>query len=254
MIREFVCEKCGKPFEKAWFPCRNIPKFCSPECGKRRKRIKCKVCQEYFETYLSRKNSQFCSVKCATMAQRREPKICQFCGKEFTNTNDKYCTYECCVSHRRSLVLKKTCNHCGKVFNSQKSLWHRPYCSPKCSQEAIRASGILAKENSPNWKGGFVSYRGPNWQAQRSKARNRDNHTCQVCGYQSLKPKLPVHHIKPFREFGIENYKLANELSNLITLCSPCHAKADRGILLLPASTGLPLTPRNARGQWINSP
>src|SRR5262249_21244468 len=45
-----------------------------------------------------------------------------------------------------------------------------------------------------------------------------------------------VHHLVPFRSFGYvpgvnENYKLANELNNLVTLCRPCHrrVKAARG-------------------------
>ncbi len=36
---------------------------------------------------------------------------------------------------------------------------------------------------------------------------------------------LNVHHIEPFHNF--KNSREANKLSNLITLCRPCHSKAE---------------------------
>ena len=41
-----------------------------------------------------------------------------------------------------------------------------------------------------------------------------------------------VHHLVPFRSFGYvpgvnENYKLANELANLVTLCRACHRRVE---------------------------
>jgi DEAD/DEAH box helicase domain-containing protein len=70
---------------------------------------------------------------------------------------------------------------------------------------------------------------GPNWQRQRDAARVRDHHQCTVCGA----PEPPgrqhdVHHKKPFRDFGYirgenERYLQANELSNLVTVCTNCH-------------------------------
>jgi predicted HNH restriction endonuclease len=36
---------------------------------------------------------------------------------------------------------------------------------------------------------------------------------------------LDVHHIIPFRKFGIDRYREANKISNLISLCNSCHSK-----------------------------
>ncbi len=74
---------------------------------------------------------------------------------------------------------------------------------------------------------------GPNWQKQRKVARERDGFKCVVCG-QSESPEREhhVHHKKPFRQFGYrrgenENYLPANQLNNLMTVCSECHVKVE---------------------------
>ncbi len=71
---------------------------------------------------------------------------------------------------------------------------------------------------------------GPNWAKQRDAARARDEYRCRRCNA----PEPPnmqhhVHHLTPFRTFGYvrgqnNNYLLANQLDNLITLCPACHA------------------------------
>lgn len=74
---------------------------------------------------------------------------------------------------------------------------------------------------------------GPGWNKQRYKARQRDK-VCILCG---LTPEvhgkaLDVHHIHARREFGYvpgqnDNYRWANHLANLITLCPKCHMKVE---------------------------
>jgi predicted nucleic acid-binding Zn ribbon protein len=71
--------------------------------------------------------------------------------------------------------------------------------------------------------GGHATYRGPNWDRQSKAARQRDNDTCQHCGISA--PHLPVHHIMPFRLFT--DYRAANALDNLVTLCPICHGAAE---------------------------
>ena len=65
------------------------------------------------------------------------------------------------------------------------------------------------------------------WVAQSAAARLRDNNTCQHCGITSQEygNNLDVHHIK--RLYDFTSAKEANVLENLITLCRPCHCKAD---------------------------
>jgi predicted HNH restriction endonuclease len=43
-----------------------------------------------------------------------------------------------------------------------------------------------------------------------------------------LSRQLDVHHIIPFRKFGIERYQEANSLSNLICYCNLCHLIVER--------------------------
>jgi len=96
----------------------------------------------------------------------------------------------------------------------------------------------LSKErqgsNNPAWNGGRWAYSGhhygADWHRQRRSAKRRDNFTCQDCGKQFHKksPHLHVHHIRPFRLFNFvpgqnENYREANLLDNLISLCETCH-------------------------------
>ena len=74
---------------------------------------------------------------------------------------------------------------------------------------------------------------GPNWQKQRNAVRARDQFKCAVCG----RPETPgrqhdVHHKIPFRKFAYmpgenENYLLANQLDNLMTVCPDCHARVE---------------------------
>ncbi|HLB49419.1 MAG TPA: DEAD/DEAH box helicase [Anaerolineales bacterium] len=92
--------------------------------------------------------------------------------------------------------------------------------------ERLMDEGVLLRPNDY----------GPNWEAQRNAARARDGYRCRECGAVEPTPPPPpqhhVHHLRPFREFGYargqnENYKLANELDNLITLCPSCHHRVE---------------------------
>lgn len=90
---------------------------------------------------------------------------------------------------------------------------------------------------------------GPNWQKRRREALDRDAHRCRSCG-ASDQTGLHVHHIRPFREFGYvpgrnENYRQANELDNLMTLCSSCHRRAEAGQHARSALGGLAYVLRN---------
>jgi DEAD/DEAH box helicase domain-containing protein len=88
----------------------------------------------------------------------------------------------------------------------------------------LRAQGI--------WTGDPNDY-GPNWSAQRDRARARDGYRCTHCGapepgdgqYVSKGHSHHVHHKVPFRAFA--SYQQANELPNLVTLCPRCHRQAE---------------------------
>jgi DEAD/DEAH box helicase domain-containing protein len=95
--------------------------------------------------------------------------------------------------------------------------------------QALRAQGLWT--NDPN------DY-GPNWQVQRERARARDGFRCQICGAPEVgRPQHDVHHKIPFRAFL--SYAQANEIDNLVTLCSNCHHRAEMTVKLKSGLAGL---------------
>ncbi len=91
---------------------------------------------------------------------------------------------------------------------------------------------------------------GPNWPQQRQLALERDNRRCRTCGASAEEFLLHIHHIRPFREYGYipgrnENYRLANQLDNLVTLCPSCHRRAEAGQQTRSALSGLGYVLRN---------
>jgi DEAD/DEAH box helicase domain-containing protein len=94
--------------------------------------------------------------------------------------------------------------------------------------QVLRAQGLWT--NDPN------DY-GPNWQQQRERARARDNYRCQGCGAPEQGREHHVHHRIPFRAFA--TLELANQLQNLVTLCSTCHRRAELAVKLHSGLGGL---------------
>jgi DEAD/DEAH box helicase domain-containing protein len=94
--------------------------------------------------------------------------------------------------------------------------------------EHLRSQGVWT--NDPN------DY-GPNWAAQRKRARARDGYRCQICGAPEQGRAHDVHHKVPFRTFA--SYRQANQLPNLITLCGPCHRRAELAVRMRSGLAGL---------------
>ncbi len=78
---------------------------------------------------------------------------------------------------------------------------------------------------------------GPNWPAQRDRARVRDGYRCQACGTLESGRAHDVHHKTPFRTFT--SYRQANQLSNLVTLCPRCHHRAELAVRMRSGLAGL---------------
>lgn len=94
--------------------------------------------------------------------------------------------------------------------------------------EHLRQQGLWT--NDPN------NY-GPNWNTQRNLARTRDGYRCQMCGTPEQDHAHHVHHKIPFRTFT--SYLQANQLENLITLCPPCHHRAEAAVRMRSGLAGL---------------
>jgi DEAD/DEAH box helicase domain-containing protein len=81
---------------------------------------------------------------------------------------------------------------------------------------------------------------GPTWPRQRDLARARDGFRCQICGAPEGDKAHHVHHKIPFRMF--ESVEQANQLANLITLCSSCHKKVETAVRVRSGLAGLAFT------------
>lgn len=76
----------------------------------------------------------------------------------------------------------------------------------------------FSPEAPPNVRRHALRY-GSDWERRRIQVLARDNCRCTACG-ETWVNYLEVHHIVPLGDGG------TNDLSNLITLCRLCHAKA----------------------------
>ncbi|MGD8455550.1 MAG: DEAD/DEAH box helicase [Anaerolineales bacterium] len=81
---------------------------------------------------------------------------------------------------------------------------------------------------------------GPQWEAQKQAARERDKFTCQNCGAKEEDRAHDVHHLVPFRAF--ERAEDANRLENLTTLCPTCHRRAEVFVRMHSGLSGLAFT------------
>lgn len=245
MVKKCLC--CGKEFKV--FPSEyNTKKYCGRECkykhlGQiRRKRIivNCANCGKEKETWPSKeKEHNFCNKKCMGEYYSKvgtEKCICFQCGKEFIREKHKiksdkqFCSNKCSSSYNNSKNKKRIiikCDYCNKDIERRPCEINREgrtlnFCNKECKGKYD--SEYFSGENNPNWKGGHDEYRGENWERQRRSARERDNKTCVDCGANGKDVELSVHHIVPFRFFN-NDYKTANKIRNLKTLCRSCHSK-----------------------------
>lgn len=105
--------------------------------------------------------------------------------------------------------MKRSCKYCGRIHDTKFDCGMKP---------KRRKTGDTEAEKLRN------TYR---WRDKREKIRERDHYLCRWClthgrlTYNSLE----VHHIVPIEV----NPDLALDDDNLITLCSICHEKAERG-------------------------
>ena len=277
--------ECGKIFEykKSW-P-RN---YCSVECkavGLSKRRYgkyrtgeykPCKYCGEPMWITPSMSSiKKYCSRKCRQLDGWIKPDpskkaiyVCEWCKKEFedwTYRKCRFCSDQCRSEFaarqpkpnaiKQEIHITKTCRYCGKEYETtthQERLRGSNFCSRECNwaQMSIDRRG----ENNPRWNGGTldISAYGSNWGRQKRRAKKRDNHQCQNCGYKiGGKRMLDVHHIIPLKEFD-GDWKRANRLKNLISLCRNCHAKIESGKIPCPPHGSFGSGPRE-QGSSVGS-
>lgn len=158
---------------------------------------------------------------------------------------------------RERTYHQKKCEFCNADYvasygNHKKSRFCSLSCSAKSRPEFVY--GMLGKTTSdkqkkvtrarrgelhPNWKGGVSKIEKrtralPEYKKWRSDVFERDNWTCQSCGFTGY---VTAHHIKSFagilRESKIDTTLKAMaccelwDISNGVTLCEECHALTD---------------------------
>lgn len=178
---------------------------------------------------------------------------CFWCGEQFTLSRSRFndakrnfCSHECMHSWmaeyqkqvgRDRITLE--CEYCGGEFETWPFKSDRRFCSHECRDNSDYRSG----ENHWNWQGGHCYRFGYNWDTQREKRLEYDGYECVVCGLSDkehrnkFKDGLHVHHIQARRNFTDENgdidWRSANAVDNLVSLCVVCHRKWE-GIPLKP--------------------
>lgn len=203
----------------------------------------CEVCGGKFERVASAVNKHnYCSKKCFFSTYSNKKTVdCDWCGKKITrkahaidNSKRHFCDKECERLWQKENPLYKFIKSrkgCSSWNKGLKGIHHSPGTEFKKGQvpEGSKKTQFKPKderllgENNPNWKGGYAPYYGPDWYFQKKLARKRDKHLCQLCGIEENGRKHDVHHIISRRDF--DDYKKANKLENLITLCISCHRK-----------------------------
>ena len=158
-------------------------------------------------------------------------RVCENCGKTFQVDASRVkhgrgrncsptCGYASITSAPKPHRIKFSCIGCGVEFDRNPSWLKRrgagKYCTRSCRDKH------WVGDKNPNWQNGDKVYkRGPRWFSIRRRMLARDG-ACVSCGATE---KLHVHHVVPFRMFAGPDE--ANVYSNLVTLCPPCHRRAD---------------------------
>lgn len=227
-----ICPACGTSFDVVPSQSRRR-RYCSRECRyPPRPTVACEVCGKEFAVKPYRvETARFCSFECSgAWHQSQRPAM----GNRFEKGNKLrlgLCPVNAFTSedvrgennHKWVEGLVFTCLNCQTEFSVKPWLVHQngtpKFCSRPCQYEYLRG------ENHPLYVGGPQTYRGRGWREARLLAVERDGGICQSCG-RVIGPSIPVHHIRPFREFDI--IQKANALDNLICLCQSCHMKRER--------------------------
>ena len=122
--------------------------------------------------------------------------------------------------HTKETLLKMSQSHKGR-----KCYWLGKQMSEKTKKKMSRTQIIRFKnpKNHPNYIDGasLHPYSQDFNRELKTKIRERDNNTCQICGINQIncKRKLSIHHI----DYNKDNCKK----DNLISLCLDCHMKTN---------------------------
>ncbi len=232
---QVMCDHCGKVATKKPDRVHRAARhYCSHACRiagmTHRQNLICDQCGQPFQRAaheVRRHKNNFCCHACSrAYLQRRVVVTCEVCGKQFERRaaaakvpKHTFCSHACDNAWRIKR-LSVQCLHCGRMIVKQpkEARKHpRHFCSLSCYHTWNEG------EQSPAWQGGWSRFPYPDRFNNRLKRaiRERDQHTCQICGKQrsELTRALDVHHI---------DYDKNNcDPANLIALCSGCNLRCN---------------------------
>lgn len=166
-----------------------------------------------------RNRRKYCSSSCAATYQnihkKRITKTCNFCGRVFDTKsyNAKYCSFSCSCKTRTKRIPFK-CEQCGKETSTLESKFKkaiRHFCSKKCVNMFFKGTTIRGTFNNNGHNG--KSYIKP----YRRLALEHFKRKCCICGYNKHEHLLHAHH----KDCNKKN----NVIENLLLLCPTCHGE-----------------------------
>jgi len=222
-----TCGSCGEAFYS-----EHEQRYCSDRCRSdavsfkgddnpnysgRKETTTCDLCDAEFEYYPSEKAGKYCR-ECVESERWREPPTEE--GEDHPAWSGGKTAFSCAVCGDD--VERYPSNASGDVV----------VCSEDCRRTWL--SETFAGTGHPNWQGGDGLNYGRGWSRIREAALERDGYECVVCSKSraEIGHNPDVHHIVPVRQFieadGRERAD-AHQLENVVSLCRPCHRKAEAG-------------------------
>ncbi len=125
------------------------------------------------------------------------------------------------IKDTRGFVERPTCSREG--CNNLVAESHNKYCSRRCSSKVQAETGHFKNFTVGDMNPSRTDGKHSHGKGQKKLAFERDEGCCQRCHKQldGKQSKYGVHHLIPRRTFA--DYKDADILENLVTLCSKCH-------------------------------
>jgi hypothetical protein len=211
--------------------------------------VDCDYCGKTLEKRPSLVNDKnYCGMDCLSKGKEgkkphnknREIRNCGYCSGEFevtVNSEAKFCSRECYHSNNKETGALKgennpiykepveiTCEWCGGTDMVPPVHSDRRFCEAECKHEWMASR---TGPDHPLFEGGrdyYVAIRralGPTgWESLRQEYNKNE---CKMCGAETS-PRgrdLSLHHIVPVLSGG------TNGGYNFMTLCEPCHSKAE---------------------------
>lgn len=191
----------------------------------------CEWCGETDEYYPTWENGKFCSERCMGdymadgNAPLDDPQVAKKVSETLSGRSMPHMRGENNPAKRPEVRRKISESNKGSTpWNKGISL------SEEIRQNMSDNHADFSGSNHPRWTGGYDPYYGPSWTEElRETIRDRDDRECQSCGVSEddLGKRLDVHHITPFRKFGVDSHDEANDPDNLISLCHSCHMRQE---------------------------